>query len=79
MPNTTLYLAPTGAGKTSYVLELAHLAAASLNHEIRICVPTHLQAQAIRARLAHMGGAIGIHVLTFDRLVSDCLELSSYT
>lgn len=70
----TLFNAPAGAGKTNYVLEQARRAAASLNHEVRICVPTHLQAQAIRSRLAHMGGAIGIHVLTFDRLVSDCLD-----
>ena len=74
MPNTTLYLAPAGAGKTNYILEQARLAAASLNHEVRICVPTHLQAQAIRSRLAQTGGAIGIHVLTFDRLVSACLD-----
>ena len=69
-----LFNAPAGTGKTNYVLQEARLAAAHLAHEVRICVPTHLQAQAIRARLAHMGGAIGIHVLTFDRLVSDCLD-----
>lgn len=69
-----LFNAFAGAGKTSYILEQARHAAASLNHEVPICVPTHLQAQAIRSRLAHMGGAIGVHVLTFDRLVSDCLD-----
>lgn len=74
MLNTTLYLAPAGIGKTNYILEQGHLAAANLAHEVRICVPTYLQAQAIRSRLAHMGRAIGIYVLTFDRLVSDCLD-----
>lgn len=69
-----LFNAPAGAGKTSYILEQARHAAASLNHEVHICVPTHLQAQAIRTRLAQMGGVIGVHVLTFDRLVAACLD-----
>ena len=40
----------------------------------RVIVPTHLQARAWRRRLAEAGGAIGVRVLTFDRLYAGCLN-----
>lgn len=69
-----LYFAPAASGKTAYVLKLARETAVSHQQQARICVPTGLQAQAWRQRLATSGGAIGVHVLTFDRLVATCLD-----
>ncbi len=69
-----LYLAPAGAGKTAYVLDLAREAARDLQVEARVCLPTHLQAQAWRRRLALAGGAMGVRVMTFDQLYVACLQ-----
>lgn len=69
-----IYLAPAAGGKTNYVLNLARRRAASLQAEVRVCVPNPLQALAWQRRLAEAGGAIGIHVLTFDKLVATCLQ-----
>ena len=49
---THLYLAPAGWGKTSYLLEQVHQLKANLSQPIRICVPSGLQAQAWKQRLA---------------------------
>ena len=40
----------------------------------RIVVPTHLHARATRRRLAELGGAIGVRMLTFDRLYAEVLD-----
>src|SRR5690606_10991180 len=69
-----LVLAPAASGKTAYMLHLARQTAGSLQHEVRVCVPTGLQAQSWRQRLAAAGGSLGVHVLTFDRLVATCLN-----
>ena len=69
-----LFTAPAGAGKTKYVIELAREQADFLMQEIRVCVPNALQAQSWRSRIAESGGAIGIHVWTFDELVSASLS-----
>ncbi|MFN2254032.1 MAG: PD-(D/E)XK nuclease family protein [Candidatus Promineifilaceae bacterium] len=71
-----LIVAPAAGGKTTYAIKLARETAGSLQAEVRVCVPTGLQARAWRRRLAESGGAIGIHVLTFDRLVAACLNAS---
>ncbi len=71
-----LFLAPAAAGKTTEMLALARLRTRSLQSEVRVCVPTALQAHAWRQRLADAGGAIGVHVLTFDRLVANCLNVA---
>ena len=68
-----LVAAPAGAGKTDFALKLALKTASSLRNEVRVCVPNALQARVWRERLAAAGGAIGIHVLTFDELVAVCL------
>ena len=73
---THLYYAPAAKGKTAYAIQLARETAASLTAEVRVCVPTSLQARAWRERLAKAGGSIGIHVLTFDELVAVCLDLA---
>ena len=70
---THLYLASAASGKTAYVLALAREVARNLAAVPRVVVPTHLQARAARRRLAEMGGAIGVRVLTFDRLYAEVL------
>jgi len=71
-----IFFAPASSGKTAYVLDLARQTAVS-GQEVRICLPTALQAHAWRRRLAAAGGAIGIHVLTFDKLVTACLNAAN--
>ncbi|MBL7199826.1 MAG: PD-(D/E)XK nuclease family protein [Anaerolineae bacterium] len=72
----SLYVAPAGAGKTAYVLELARSAARGLSEIPRVIVPDPLQARAWRRRLAQAGGSIGVRVLTFDQLYAECLSLA---
>lgn len=69
-----ILLAPASIGKTAYVLDLVSDAAQGLQSTPRVVVPTHLQARACRRRLAQAGGAIGVRVLTFDRLYAECLS-----
>ena len=77
--STHLYLAPAAAGKTAYVLARARAASRDLAAVPRVVVPTHLQARAARRRQAQVGGAatcgaIGVRVLTFDRLYAEVLD-----
>jgi ATP-dependent helicase/DNAse subunit B len=74
---THLYLAPAAAGKTAYILDLARRTALDLAAEPRVVVASHLQVRAARRRLAEMGGAIGVRVLTFDRLYQEVLDAAS--
>ncbi|HIP87194.1 MAG TPA: PD-(D/E)XK nuclease family protein [Anaerolineales bacterium] len=69
-----LFVAPAAAGKTAYVVDRVRKAARRLEGVPRVVVPSRLQARALRRRLAETGGAIGIRVLTFDRLVAECLR-----
>ena len=68
-----LFLAPAAAGKTTYALKVARQRSANLDAEVRVCVPSRLQAASWRRRLAEEGGAIGVRVLTFDELYGACL------
>ncbi|MGD8240974.1 MAG: hypothetical protein PVH68_20650, partial [Armatimonadota bacterium] len=70
----SLYLAPAGAGKTAYAVAEARRAAEGLSATPYVLVASALQAQAFRRRLARAGGAIGVRVLTFDRLYRTCLS-----
>jgi ATP-dependent helicase/DNAse subunit B len=72
--STHLYLAPAAAGKTAFILDLARRTAADLAAEPRVVVASHLQVRAARRRLAETGGAIGVRVLTFDRLYQELLD-----
>ena len=69
-----IYLAPTATGKTTYVLNLVRDAAQGLRFTPRVVVPSYLQMRAWRRRLAEAGGAIGVRLLTFDRLYAECLS-----
>jgi len=70
---TRIYVSPASSGKTAYVLELARQAAQGLGATPRVVVASYLQARAWRRRLAEAGGAIGVRILTFDRLYAECL------
>ena len=70
----SILLAPASCGKTAHVLDRARRAAEGLQAIPRVVVPTQLQVRACRRRLAASGGAIGVQVLTFDRLHAACLD-----
>ncbi len=76
---THIYLAPAAAGKTAYILALAREAAQGLSAMPRLIVPTHLQVRAARRRLAEMGGAIGVRVITFDQIYTEILDAAGKT
>lgn len=69
----TLLLAPTGSGKTDYAIQLARATSVAAQ-PVLVCVASARQAAMWRRRLAAAGGALGVHVLTFDRLVAACLR-----
>ncbi len=71
---TRLLLAPATAGKTAYALALARERAQGLRADVRVVVPTALQAASWRRRLAMAGGSLGVRVLTFDGLTAACLD-----
>ena len=74
-------LSPAAAGKTAHALKLARKKAQGGRAEVRVCVPSAVQANAWNRRLAADGGALGVRVLTFDKLVAACLDAAgeSYT
>lgn len=72
--STRLYLAPAAAGKTTYALTQARLAAQGLRCVPRVVVPTQLQVRTCKRRLAEMGGTLGVHVGTFGALYATCLN-----
>ena len=69
-----LYVAPAACGKTTWAMEYVREAARDMGRTPRVCVPTLLQAQSWRRRLARAGGAMGVHVYTFDSLFAACLN-----
>lgn len=72
--STHLYIAPAASGKTAYALARVRDGGRHLAGSPRLLVASHLQARAARRRLAEMGGAIGVRVLTFDRLYAEVLD-----
>jgi ATP-dependent helicase/nuclease subunit B len=66
--STHLYLAPAASGKTRWVIDALRQSAARLQGTPVAVVATPLQAGSLRARLAGAGGALGVHILTFDEL-----------
>ena len=63
-----LYLAPAAAGKTQYALQRVREIARTPGVQPRVLVANPQQVRAWQRRLAEQGGALGVHVLTFDRL-----------
>ncbi|UCG25879.1 MAG: exodeoxyribonuclease V subunit gamma [Chloroflexota bacterium] len=73
MAKPRLYVAPASAGKTTFALARAREAAQGLKAEARLCVSGRLQVASCRRRLAKLGGAVGVRVMTFDQLYDECL------
>ena len=69
-----LYLAPAAGGKTTFVIEQARRAAQNLAEPVQIVVPSGLQAQAVKQRLAQAGGALGVRVQLFHELYQQALD-----
>jgi RecB family exonuclease len=69
-----LILAPAGAGKTAWALDRARAATRRLEGLAYVCVASRLQARSCRRRLAQGGGAMGVHVVTFEGLAAACLN-----
>lgn len=70
-----LYVAPAAAGKSAWVIAAAQRAAVALQTPL-IVVATPRQAQHLRHRLAAAGGALGVHIYTFDELFGSLLSLA---
>ena len=73
MTDPRLYLAPASAGKTAFALAKARAAARELQARTRLCVSGRLQVASCRRRLAFQGGALGVQVMTFNQLYTECL------
>ena len=76
---THLFIAPAASGKSAHVLGLVRDAAHQLACIPRVVVSTRLQARSWRRRLAEAGGAMGVRVLTFGMLYSECLDAAGET
>ncbi|MFT5194533.1 MAG: ATP-dependent helicase/DNAse subunit B [Cellvibrionaceae bacterium] len=70
---TEIYTAPAGSGKTTFAIEQATLTSANLNNRVRVIVASSSQARMWQKRLAQNGGAIGVEVMIFDRMVAAIL------
>ncbi len=68
-----LYLAPAAGGKTAYLVAEALRRSRDLRATPRVVVPTRLQARSWRRRVAESGGALGVHVGTFEDLYREIL------
>ena len=77
-----LYIAPAAHGKTAYAVDLARRSTRLPDGRlgiVRVVVATGLQVRAFRRRLAGTGGALGVRVMTFDRLYAECLAEAGAT
>jgi len=74
-----LYLAPAAGGKTAFLVNRARALAQGLRVTPRVIVPTQLQVRAWKQRLAEAGGALGVHVGTFDTLYRELLDAAGKT
>ncbi len=73
---TRLLIGPAASGKTACLIDEARRAAQGLAASPRVIVPSRLQVQAWRRRLAEAGGAVGVRVGTFDDLYRQVLRRS---
>lgn len=71
-----IYIAPAAGGKTAYLVKEAHRLAQGLAATPRVVVPSRLQVQAWRQRLADAGGALNVRVGTFEDLYHQILHES---
>ena len=71
-----LLISPAGAGKSMWVAREAKEASEDFAASPVICVARPLQVFAMFERLSAIGGALGVRVMTFDRLATECLTAS---
>jgi ATP-dependent helicase/DNAse subunit B len=72
--STHLFLAPTGHGKTEYVLNrIRHVRAGQPLASVWIILPNQIQARAFGQRLSAAGGALGVQLGTFYRFYGEIL------
>ncbi len=68
---TTIYTAPAASGKTQFAINLARSTEAT--QRVRVVVASSGQARMWQRRLAQAGGALGVEVMIFDRMVAAIL------
>ncbi len=72
-----IYTAPAASGKTTFAIELAKSATRPPDSQtiqpVQVVVASSSQARMWQQRLAQVGGAIGIEVMIFDRMVAAIL------
>jgi ATP-dependent helicase/nuclease subunit B len=73
-----LLISAPASGKTTVCIQrICKLLAQHPFASVRVVLPDRLQVSAFRRRLAEAGGAIGVHVGTFNSLYRELLESSS--
>ena len=68
---TDIFTAPAGSGKTQFALDLATNGNAV--QRVRVVVASSAQARMWQRRLAQSGGALGVEIMIFDRMVAAIL------
>ncbi len=69
-------LSPAVSGKTDWAVTHARDLAADLRGSPRLVVPNQIQAFDCKKRLASIGGALGVKIITFEELAWQILEIS---
>ncbi|MEA3377323.1 MAG: hypothetical protein U9R72_14120, partial [Chloroflexota bacterium] len=72
--SVSLYIGPAASGKSGYLVARARQLAQDPAAAPRVVVPSRLQVQAWRRRLAEAGGTLGVRVTTFDALYHEILD-----
>jgi hypothetical protein len=67
-------IAPAEAGKTAHAIE--RIRARPPLSLVRVLVPSQLQAEVFRQRLANTGNALGVRVGVYDNLYREILQAS---
>ncbi len=70
----SIYIAPAGAGKTTWAVAEARRVSGDPTRPPRVLLGNRAQLRAWRHRLAAAGGALGIRLMTFDDLYLDVLQ-----
>jgi len=72
----SIIIAPAGGGKTTWVINRSRELSMGLKESPQVVVPSRMQANIFRRRLADAGGAIGIQVNTFEEIAQNILDLA---
>lgn len=72
----SIIIAPAGGGKTTWVINRSRELSSGLKESPQVVVPSRMQANVFRRRLAEAGGAIGVQVNTFEEIAQNILDLA---